>query len=280
MTTSEPTGGQDRYYDPAEVEAYILEATTTIKSLQAQLREVTRRAEDAEHGQGTQGETASLGRALLLASEVAEKTIADADSNAAQILRSAEDQAKALIEAAHAEGDRLVVAARGTAERAFQDSEARLLAAVNAFVEGSNILRDELSKVKLDVTKWREPSVDETYGPPDSVAAPIGPRGESATPPFTAPSLSAPPLTDGREPASPPYADLPGGMHNRASQAAERGPGVEPDGSPYAPTPPQSRSGRRSAPNPPPPIGRPAIAPGPTLGEPPPANNHRDRNQA
>jgi len=81
---------ETRYYDPDEVDTYVNDATNTIRTLNARLLDATRRADEAERALGDkQTETASLGRALLLASDVADKTIFGAGATAAEIIRAA-----------------------------------------------------------------------------------------------------------------------------------------------------------------------------------------------
>jgi len=156
MSTPSFPAGDPKYYDPAEVEAYVNDATTTIRTLQARLADAARRADEAEQALGDcQPEAASLGRALLLASEVADKTVAEAEAHAAEIVRAASEQAAAIIATAELEAHHLVDAAHGAATDIFRDGEARLMAAVSAFVEGSTVLREELAKVGEDAARWR-----------------------------------------------------------------------------------------------------------------------------
>lgn len=163
MSASSFSVGEPKYYDPAEVEAYVNAATATIKALQARLTDAIQRAEASEAAlDNSQPETAGLGRALLLASEVADKTISEAEARAAEVVRAAEERGATLVAAAEAEATRLVDAARETAADIFRKGEARLLGAVNAFVEGSTVLREELAKVGDDATGWRV----ETPAPP------------------------------------------------------------------------------------------------------------------
>jgi len=236
MSSPDPTAGQQKYYDPAEVEAYVADVTATIKTLQARLQEAVRRAEHAEQsGPGERWdqasgdyhpESASLGRALLLAGEVADKTIADADTRAAEIARAAEYRAAAIVEAAHTEARRLVDTASGAAAEVFQKGEARLLAAVSAFVEGSNVLRAALSRIEDDATSWRNSGrTRPTSDRPASDLPPLDPAPAEPlvmTPPPALhqateqqPDYSPPP-----GPAGPP--DQPGGVHNRATRNGHR----------------------------------------------------------
>ena len=96
--------GDPRQYDPVEVEAYVNDATATIRSLQVRLADAARRADEAEMALADcPPETASLGRALLLASDVSDKTIAEAETRAAEIVRLAGEQAVSIIAAAEDE---------------------------------------------------------------------------------------------------------------------------------------------------------------------------------
>jgi hypothetical protein len=264
MSTSDAPPGQQKYYDPAEVEAYIRDVTETIKALQARLEETTRRADAAERYMGERNpETASLGRALLLAGEVADKTIADADIRAGDIIRGAEDRAVAIIEAANGEAQRLVDAAGGAAAGLFQKGEARLLAAVSAFMEGSNVLRSALSKIEEDAASWRS-----------SVRGPQSPSAPPPTPPPVAPTVSPysgspfAPAPEATAPASrPAQPDLPGGVHNRAYRNGTqsdgggpepaRVPSAQPDPFRTAQSPYPGGPGPREVDEPPPPTSAP-----------------------
>lgn len=168
MSGSDVTAGEARYYDPGQVEAYINEVTNTIKTLQARLSEATRRAEEAERsvGDGQEPESASIGRALLLASEVAEKTISEADARAAEIVEAAHIEASAILAASQREADHLIDRAREAAAAHYRGGQERLLAAVHAFVEGANMLRHQLAEVEEDVTRGREPAPVATPAPP------------------------------------------------------------------------------------------------------------------
>jgi DivIVA protein len=221
---------QQKYYDPAEVEAYVAEVTNTIKTLQARLTDAVRRAEVAEQSTGgdRQPETASLGRALLLAGEVADKTIADADARGAEIIRAAEDRAVAIIEAANHEAQRLVEAAGGAAAEVFQKGEARLLAAVSAFMEGSEVLRGALARIEADATSWRS-------AVPSPSMAPTPAARSTFVPPPAAPAASpyARAAQDAAPPSRPPQPDLPGGVHNRASRNGLPSGDTPPEPPPY-----------------------------------------------
>jgi vacuolar-type H+-ATPase subunit H len=156
MKSQDAASDQQKYYDPAEVEAYVTDVTNTIKTLHARLLDATRRAELAEQTFGDQhADTASLGRALVLAGEVADKTIADADARAAEIIRSAEAGASGITQSAHDEANRLVDSARSAAADLFRSGETRLLEVVAAFVEGTNVLRADLEKITSHATSWR-----------------------------------------------------------------------------------------------------------------------------
>jgi cell division septum initiation protein DivIVA len=181
MTTQETPSGDQRFYDPTEVEAYVNEVTGTIRTLQARLVEAERRADQAGLPGDQHPETATIGRALLLAGEVADKTIAEADARAAQIVGAAEDRAADIVSAAKADADRMIDRARDAAAEMFQRGEARLLAAVSAFVEGSDILRAELTRIEEDAASWRG-SNRATPGTDSPVSSPP-PRPDGAAPP-------------------------------------------------------------------------------------------------
>jgi DivIVA protein len=197
VSSSGPSANPPKYYDPGEVEAYISEATTTITALQARLEELARRAADAEQALGDyHPETASLGRALLLASEVADKTISDADARAEEIVRVADERAQEIVEAARKDADSVLVTARSEANRlinaattaaadAVQVGEARLLAAVARFVESSNTLRAELAGVEDDATAWRG-TINTSPGRSREHAVAFVPPPVATAPPTTA----------------------------------------------------------------------------------------------
>jgi hypothetical protein len=156
MSATNFSSGESKFYDPGEVEAYINEATNTIKTLQARLADATRRSEEAERSMSeSQPETASLGRALLLASEVADKTLSDADARAAEIVRAAQAEASTIIAASQRDADRLIDRAKEAAAAHYRVGQERLLAAVAAFVEGANVLRGQLTEVEEDSTRWQ-----------------------------------------------------------------------------------------------------------------------------
>jgi len=72
---------------------------------------------------------------------------------------------------------RVIEAAKGAAASLFSSGEARLLAAVSAFVEGSNLLREEMAKVAEQATSWRD-----TPPPPVASNRPaVDPRAATAT---------------------------------------------------------------------------------------------------
>jgi cell division septum initiation protein DivIVA len=224
MSSSDAPPGQQKYYDPAEVEAYVRDVTETIKTLQARLQEASRRAEAAERALDgdSQPETASLGRALLLAGDVADKTIADANAKATEIIRAAEEKAADIVERANTEASRLIDAAGGAAADVFEKGEARLLAAVSAFMEGSNVLRAALGRIEDDATAWRktarapQPEAPETPnapalhgdaslaasaaqpgphaagGPPSGASPAAGSHPAAGTPTVTPPTLAPP----------------------------------------------------------------------------------------
>ena len=203
MSSSGPSAHPPKYYDPGEVEAYISEATTTITTLQARLEELARRAADAEQALGDyHPETASLGRALLLASEVADKTISDADARAEEIVRVADVRAHEIVEAARKEADNILVTAQTEANRlinaattaaadAFQVGQTRLLAAVARFVEGSNTLRAELAGVEDDATTWRA-EINPSSGRSREHAVAFAPPPVATAAPTARPSEEAP----------------------------------------------------------------------------------------
>ncbi len=153
--------GQQKYYDPAEVDAYVADVTKTIKTLQARLKDAERRADLADLAEQRDQVAQAAGRAGtdgVNQARRADQTVAEAEDRAAAIVRAAEDRAAAIVGAANAEAYRLVDAARDAAADVFQTGEARLLAAVSAFVEGSNILRREMARIEKDATNWRDPA--------------------------------------------------------------------------------------------------------------------------
>lgn len=208
MSASDPPPGQQKYYDPAEVEAYVRDVTETIKTLQARLQEASRRAEAAERALDgdAQPETASLGRALLLAGEVADKTIADANAKAAEILKAAEEKATEIIERANSEATRLVDAAGGAAADVFEKGEARLLAAVSAFMEGSNVLRAALGRIEEDATSWRKTA---RAPRPEAPETPNAPALHDEAPAPAPTSQPEPPLSGGSADTAPSLAGTP-----------------------------------------------------------------------
>lgn len=125
-------------------------------------RWVTTRPDAAPMVAGTAAESGSLGRALLLADTVAAKTMADADAKAAEIIRVAEAQAAAIIATAQSDARRLVAAAQDAAAELFCHGEAQLLSAVGAFIDGSNMLRVELDRVRQEATNWRAKAAPQT----------------------------------------------------------------------------------------------------------------------
>jgi DivIVA protein len=211
MSLSKLPMDETKYYDPTEVEAYIEEATITIKNLQARLSESTRRAEEAERSAERsidegQPEPASLGRALLLASQVAERTIYDADIKAAEIIDAAKEAATVIIAAAQQDADRLVEAAEKAGAVYFRNAQDRLLVAVSAFVEGADILQRQLAELQEEASGWQDSTSTSAVTPADP-PPPAADRGRSV--------------------------DLPGGIHNHAGRNgsrrqmpdADRGPG-------------------------------------------------------
>jgi hypothetical protein len=204
MSASNFSINEPKYYDPAEVDTYVNDATNTIKTLQSRLAEATRRAEEAERAAAEgKPETASLGRALLLASEVADKTISDADVKAAEIVHAAHERASSIIATAEADGRRVIESAQRAAVDVFRDGEARLLAAVDAFIEGSTVLRGELAKVHDEASSWRG-SMHQPGG------SPLQPEPRSHVP-------------------SPQRPDSPGGIHDRAPENGARPPVADPE---------------------------------------------------
>lgn len=225
MSTPDPQAGQHKYYDPGEVEAYVADVTNTIKTLQGRLQEALRRAEHAEqeHREGDQpygdaaAESASLGRALLLAGEVADKTIADADARAAEIVGDGQRRAAAIVEAAQSEARRVVDAAGGAAAEIFEKGEARLLAAVSAFVDGSNVLRSALARIEEDATDWRHlgrPPVPPQRQPPEWER----PDSASSTPPPSPHQSGDAGASYGPPPDRSGPPDLPAAVHNGAGR--------------------------------------------------------------
>jgi hypothetical protein len=149
------------YYDPGEVEAYVKEATATIKALQGRLQEEVRRADQAEAALGDyHPESAGLGRALLLAGEVADKTISDADAKASEILESAKVEAGAIVERGRHEAHELVSKAKLEAAAEYRKGEERLMAAVNAFVRGVDVLRGELATIAGETSPPADPPTE------------------------------------------------------------------------------------------------------------------------
>jgi hypothetical protein len=180
VTVSDLPAGATRYYDPNEVEAYIRDATTAIGMLQARLQEAVHRAEEAERKLADyKPETLGLGRALLLASDVADKTIADADGRVAEIMRVAQRQAAELIDNANAEALRVVDDARSVAADLIQQGYARLSAAVSSFVGSSQLLQAELSAI---VDEARSPNGAGPKARPETPAGTgaVGPRDQPA----------------------------------------------------------------------------------------------------
>jgi cell division septum initiation protein DivIVA len=212
MSSPGSSAGEAKYYDPAEVESYISEATSTVNALQSRLADALRRAEEAERAlDEKQPETASLGRALLLASSVADKTIAEAETKAEEIHNDAEVRAASIVAEAEVEARRVVEVAQAAAADIFGRSEAQLLAAVNALVDGSNVLREELAKMEGETSRDRA-----------SVGAEIFP----------------PPITGTRR-----LPNTPGGIHNRlSSRNGSSQPSTKEESpvrvTPFAPPPP------------------------------------------
>ena len=192
METQDGPADRATYYDPGEVEAYVKEATATIKALQARLQEEVRRADQAEVALGDyHPESAGLGRALLLAGEVADKTISDADAKASEILESARAEAAAIVERGRHEAQEIVSKATAEAAAEYRIGENRLMAAVSAFVEGVDVLRGQLTKI-----------ADETSSPaPEPPMAPVE-RNDLQRPPPEPPGQPATPVS-GRPPKVP-----------------------------------------------------------------------------
>jgi len=143
--------GDEKYYDPREVDAYIARATQTIRNLQARLVEAQRHAEQG----GDAGESVDLDQRLRRAGQIAERTVANAHAQAAAIVGAAEKRAAAVMAAAHEEAHRLRDGAEAAAAEVFQAGEARLMDAVGAFVEGTDILRAELARMDAEGVRAR-----------------------------------------------------------------------------------------------------------------------------
>lgn len=140
--------GDSRYYDPAGVDAYIAAATTTISELQDKLAAMLRLVAAAEHGvSSSQADTMSLGRALLLTSEVADKIIADADVRAEEITAAANAHARSVVAAAATEAGRIIGQAQTVAAEILGRGEERLLDIVLPLAARSELVCDEWSQV-------------------------------------------------------------------------------------------------------------------------------------
>lgn len=177
MTSPDPSSSESRYYDAEEVEAYIQQAEATFAELSGQLQTALARAEAAE-GQigGVSRDRSSLGRALVLASEVADNTIAEADQQAARIRGEAEGHARQTMERAREEAARLTAGNNARADR-----EAAILAALARFDEQCQALQQDLDAVQREVTALTESRL---FGSPSlPPAEPAPPAGEPAPPP-------------------------------------------------------------------------------------------------
>jgi len=188
MSTSDVSVGSQKYYDTVEVDAYIAETGVAITQLQERLQDAIRRAEVAEQRpSGVAPDAASLGRALVLATEVADKTIAEADHRAAEIIQQAERDAASMVDAAREEAERLIAGARKTAAEAPSPGEPPLLAALDTFLGRSQQVREDLRLVEreAEACRWRlvQGATDSADRTGDSRSAPPPPRGLQAEPP-------------------------------------------------------------------------------------------------
>jgi cell division septum initiation protein DivIVA len=188
MSTSDVSVGSQKYYDTAEVEAYIAETGVAISQLQERLQDAIGRAEAAEQRpSGVAPDAASLGRALVLATEVADKTIAEADQRAAEIIQQAQRDAAGLVGAAREESERLVAAARQTAAESPSPGEPPLLAALDTFLGRSPQVREDLRLVEREAEACRWRLVQGSAGSADRVgdsrSVPPPPRVPQPEPP-------------------------------------------------------------------------------------------------
>jgi cell division septum initiation protein DivIVA len=194
MSWGDAAVSQQKYYDAAEVEEYIEKVTATITRLQDNLRVQTWRADQAEQqSRATPVEPPDMSHAYL------NQAVADAEARAAHILADAQRRADRLVEAATAERDRLLESARRTAWERAHDREVRLLAAVNAFVQRSHQLGDDLQVIETEATEWRLELATSTAVSRAAPAAPQGNGGavpaanDSNAPAWTTTGVNTPP---------------------------------------------------------------------------------------
>jgi len=149
MSWTQAAAGE-KYYDAAEIDEYIEKVTATIKRLQDEVRDQTGRADQAEQQlRDSRSEPPDASRNQL------NQLSADAEARSAAILADAQRSADRLVEATRIECERLLETARRTAWEQEHNREVRLLAAVNALVQRSHELRDDLIAIETESADWR-----------------------------------------------------------------------------------------------------------------------------
>ena len=160
-----------RGYDPAEVEAFLEEAASSLEAAQndatameararaavARLQELSQAGADTGAGpRASVDESETISRTLLLAQRTADAAIADAQAEADRVLEAARDEAAAGVTAANEEASRLVEEARLEARRAGESERVQVEGEVQALLARRDFLESDVDHLEQYLLAQKE----------------------------------------------------------------------------------------------------------------------------
>jgi DivIVA domain-containing protein len=160
-----------RGYDPAEVDAFLVEVAASLEAAQndatameararaavARLQELSQAGtETGAPPRASVDESETISRTLLLAQRTADATIADAQVEADRVLESARDEAAHGVAAANEEATRLIDEARLEARRAGESERVQVEGEVQALLARRDFLESDVDQLEQYLLAQKE----------------------------------------------------------------------------------------------------------------------------
>ena len=160
-----------RGYDPAEVDAFLLEVAASLEAAQndaaameararaavARLQELSQAGSEAGAApRASVDESETISRTLLLAQRTADATIGDAQAEADRVLDSARDEAAHGVAAANEEAARLVEEAKLEARRAGESERVQVEGEVQALLARRDFLESDVDHLEQYLLAQKE----------------------------------------------------------------------------------------------------------------------------
>jgi cell division initiation protein len=160
-----------RGYDPAEVDAFLEEAASSLETAQndatameARARAAVARLQELSQTGGEVGvaprvsvdESETISRTLLLAQRTADAAVADAQAEAERVLEAARDEAAQSVTAANEEAARLVEEARQEARRAGESERVQVEGEVQALLARRDFLESDVDHLEQYLLAQKE----------------------------------------------------------------------------------------------------------------------------